>query len=150
MGDVSLTCTLMTLPLRLLFWLSLTVWLLLHRASKPRIPPTQSPMRQTWRVKGWEIFITYICRVPDNLKGVWLTVHWIKRILKKSVSKKYNSCTWPEKAAPSRDFMKSEYTWLARKMTVATASWYCGDEVARRGRAASGMWSWLLDRQPSS
>lgn len=58
--------------------------------------------------------------------------------------------TWPEKAAPSRDLMKSANTWLALAMTVAMASWYCGAEVARRGRAARGMWSWLLDRQPSS
>lgn len=43
-----LTCMLTMLPRRLLFWLSDTVWLLLHSASKPRMPPTQSPMRQTY------------------------------------------------------------------------------------------------------
>lgn len=41
------TCTLTILPRRLLFWLSDTVMLLLQRASNPRIPPTQSPIRHT-------------------------------------------------------------------------------------------------------
>lgn len=41
------TCTLMALPRLLLFWLSDTVTELLHRASNPRIPPTQSPMTHT-------------------------------------------------------------------------------------------------------
>lgn len=63
---------------------------------------------------------------------------------------KLQKLTWPLKDVPSADLMKSLYTWLARRMTVATASWYCGAEVASRGRAASGMWSWLLDRQLSS
>lgn len=46
------TCTLATLPLRLLLWLSDTGWLLQHKASKARMPPTQSPIRQTWSGGG--------------------------------------------------------------------------------------------------
>lgn len=41
------TWTLMALPRLLLFWLSDTVTELLQRASKPRIPPTQSPITHT-------------------------------------------------------------------------------------------------------
>lgn len=37
----------MVLPRLLLFWLSNTVTELLHRASKPRMPPTQSPITHT-------------------------------------------------------------------------------------------------------
>lgn len=45
------TCTLATLatlPRRLLLWLSQSGWLLWHKASNARTPPTQSPIRQTW------------------------------------------------------------------------------------------------------
>lgn len=45
------TWTLMALPRLLLFWLSDTVTELLHRASKPRIPPTQSPITHTCRAQ---------------------------------------------------------------------------------------------------
>ena len=71
LGSVlSLTWTLTMLPLRLLFWLSLTVWLLLHRASNPRIPPTQSPMRQTYRGHASEtiLWLHYKIMVPVYLK----------------------------------------------------------------------------------
>lgn len=37
----------MVLPRLLLFWLSDTVTALLQRASKPRMPPTQSPRTHT-------------------------------------------------------------------------------------------------------
>lgn len=50
--DQRCTWTLMVLPRLLLFWLSETVTELLQSASKPRIPPTQSPMTHTCKMKA--------------------------------------------------------------------------------------------------
>ena len=55
------TCTLATLPLRLLLWLSDTGWLLQHKASKAKMPPTQSPIRQTWGERPWGLSAAQGC-----------------------------------------------------------------------------------------
>lgn len=153
----------MALPRLLLFWLSDTVTELLHRASSPSIPPTQSPITHTCvrqqSTKTWihtNINQLHLCMLYQDHQQYWLNF-WTYAPLNKPIIIRIPitpplgiTLTWPLKDAPSKDLMKSLYTWLARKMTVATASWYCGAEVAKRGRAASGMWSWLLDRQLSS
>lgn len=99
---------------------------------------------EKWETRGRLNKMMYFFDMSIQLETEeWIQCNW-------RLTLKPHELTWPEKAAPSRDFMKSVYTWLARTMTVDMASWYCREEVARRGRAARGMWSWILDRQPSS
>lgn len=87
------TCTLMVLPRLLLFWLSDTVTELLHRASKPRMPPTQSPITHTC---NRNVSTTHMNTLEDR-----------GEILRHILG---HALTWPLKDSPSKDLMKSLYT----------------------------------------
>lgn len=79
----------MVLPRLLLFWLSDTVTELLQRASKPRMPPTQSPR-------------THTCSGGNDTH---INTHTGSQVLRHTLK-----LTWPLNNSPSKDLMKSLYT----------------------------------------